>query len=66
MWFGTFLDAEGNFFDTTLFPNSTRSYPFPGTGCHLIEAKIVEDFGFPSVEVTKFAMLPILENPVSA
>ncbi|SDL84359.1 DNA polymerase III subunit alpha [Pedobacter antarcticus] len=64
MWFGTFLDAEGNFFDTTHFPNSTPVYPFRGTGCYLIQGKVVEDFGFPSIEVQKFAKLEIQGNPV--
>lgn len=64
MWFGTFLDADGNFFDTTHFPNSTPTYPFRGTGCYLILGKVVQEFGFPSVEVIKFAKLPIIENPV--
>jgi len=64
MWFGTFLDVDGNFFDTTHFSNSTPVYPFRGTGCYLILGKVVEDFGFPSIEVTQFAKLPILENPV--
>ncbi|WP_316842312.1 DNA polymerase III subunit alpha [Pedobacter gandavensis] len=66
MWFGTFLDAEGNFFDTTHFPNSTPVYPFRGTGCYLILGKVVSDFGFPSVEVIRFAKLPIVGNPVMA
>jgi error-prone DNA polymerase len=66
MWFGTFLDPEGNFFDTTHFPNSTPSYPFRGMGCYLILGKVVEDFGFPSIEVIRFAKLPILGNPVMA
>lgn len=64
MWFGTFLDSDGNFFDTTHFPNNTPTYPFRGTGCYLILGKVVEDFGFPSIEVQKFAKLPIIENPV--
>lgn len=64
MWFGTFLDAEGNFFDTTHFPNSTPTYPFRGHGCYLIAGVVVEDFGFPSIEVKKFAKLEILPNPV--
>ncbi|MCD0489717.1 DNA polymerase III subunit alpha [Pedobacter sp. MC2016-14] len=66
MWFGTFLDADGNFFDTTHFPNNTPIYPFRGTGCYLIQGKVVSDFGFPSVEVERFAKLPILDNPVMA
>ena len=64
MWFGTFLDAEGNFFDTTHFPNSTPAYPFRGTGCYLILGRVIEEFGSPSVEVVKFAKLPIENNPV--
>jgi len=64
MWFGTFLDAEGDFFDTTHFPNNTPAYPFWGAGCYLIMGKVVEDFGFPSVEVIRFAKLEILGNPV--
>jgi error-prone DNA polymerase len=64
MWFGTFLDAEGNFFDTVHFPNSTPTYPFRGVGCYLILGKVVEDFGFPNIEVIRFAKLPIIGNPV--
>jgi error-prone DNA polymerase len=64
MWFGTFLDVDGDFFDTTHFSNSTPVYPFRGAGCYLILGKVVSDFGFPSVEVVRFAKLPILENPV--
>lgn len=64
MWFGTFLDAEGEFMDTVHFPNNTPSYPFRGKGCYLILGKVVEDFGCPAIEVEKFAKLPIKDNPV--
>ncbi|RYE59291.1 MAG: DNA polymerase III subunit alpha [Sphingobacteriales bacterium] len=64
MWFGTFIDVEGNFFDTTHFPNASPTYPFKGKGCYLILGKVVLDFGVPSIEVAKFAKLPIMENPV--
>lgn len=64
MWFGTFIDIEGNFFDTTHFPNSSPVYPFRGKGCYLILGKVVLDFGVPSIEVIKFAKLPIMDNPV--
>ncbi len=36
----------------------------PLSGCSLIEGKVVEDFGFPSVELLKFAKLPIVDNPI--
>ncbi|MGV8880449.1 MAG: DNA polymerase III subunit alpha [Sphingobacteriaceae bacterium] len=64
MWFGTFLDAAGNFFDTVHFPNSTPAYPFRGAGCYLMYGKVVQEFGVTNIEVGKFAKLPILANPV--
>ncbi|MEH6308467.1 DNA polymerase III subunit alpha [Olivibacter sp. CPCC 100613] len=64
MWFGTFLDVDGNFFDTTHFPNRTPVYPFRGYGCYLLLGKVVVDFGVPTIEVEKFAKLPIRDNPI--
>lgn len=59
MAFGTFLDVEGKFFDTTHFPPSLQKYSFTGSGVYLILGKVVEEFGFPSIEVDKLARLPI-------
>lgn len=58
MNFGTFFDDEGEFFDTVHFPLALRQYPFKGRGVYLIFGKIVEEFGFPSIEVEKLAKLP--------
>jgi DNA polymerase III subunit alpha len=63
MKFGTFLDSEGNFFDTTHFPPSLRDYPLQGNGVYLIEGKVVEDFGFPSIEVDRCAKMGIKFDP---
>ncbi|MFO7621607.1 MAG: DNA polymerase III subunit alpha [Bacteroidales bacterium] len=59
MNFGCFIDAEGNFFDTTHFAQSLKHYPFKGSGTYLILGKVVEEFGFPSLEVEKLARLPV-------
>mgnify|MGYP006287200165 FL=1 len=59
MHFGAFLDSEGEFFDTVNFPNSLKKYPFRGYGVYLILGKVVEEFGFPSLEVKKMAKLPL-------
>ncbi len=59
MAFGTFLDVEGKFFDTTHFPPSLKQYPFTGSGVYLILGKVVEEFGFPGLEVEKMVRLPI-------
>jgi DNA-directed DNA polymerase III PolC len=59
MNFGCFIDAEGNFFDTTHFPQSLKQYPFKGSGTYLILGKVVEEFGYPSLEAEKLAKLPV-------
>ena len=59
MNFGCFIDPEGSFFDTTHFPQSLKDYPFKGSGTYLILGKVVEEFGYPSVEVEKLAKLPV-------
>jgi DNA-directed DNA polymerase III PolC len=63
MAFGTFLDADGNFFDTTHFPSALKTYSFKGNGVYLILGKVVEEFGFPSLEVEKMAKLAIKPDP---
>ena len=63
MNFGTFIDAEGEFFDTVNFPDSLKKFPFRGYGIYLILGKIVEEFGFPSIEVEKMAKLPVKPDP---
>ena len=63
MHFGTFIDQTGNFFDTVHFPDSLKNYPFKGPGVYLILGKVVEEFGFPSLEVEKMAKLPYKPNP---
>ncbi len=59
MNFGCFIDSEGNFFDTTHFSQSLKEWPFKGSGTYLILGKVVEEFGFPSLEVEKMAKLPV-------
>jgi DNA polymerase-3 subunit alpha len=59
MNFGCFIDAEGNYFDTTHFSQSLKNHPFKGSGTYLILGKVVEEFGFPSIEVEKLSKLPV-------
>jgi DNA-directed DNA polymerase III PolC len=63
MHFGCFLDGKGEFFDTVNFPDSLKKYPFRGHGVYLILGKVVEEFGFPSIEVEKMAKLPFMKDP---
>jgi error-prone DNA polymerase len=59
MMFGTFLDKEGRFFDTTHFPKVADAYPFRGRGCYLIKGKVDEEFGFCSVTVSSMEKIEI-------
>ncbi len=62
MHFGTFFDADGEFFDTVHFPQSAKQYPFKGRGVYLMKGRIVEEFGFPSVDVEKMVKLPFVKD----
>ncbi len=59
MHFANFLDANGDVFDATIFPNTLKMYPFQGDGMYLLLGKIVEEFGHPSIEVQKMAKMEI-------
>jgi DNA polymerase-3 subunit alpha len=63
MHFAAFLDAEGEFFDTVHFPPSLQKHPFRGYGVYLILGKVVEELGFPGIEVEKMAKLPLKPDP---
>ena len=63
MHFANFLDANGDVFDATVFPNVLKMYPFQGNGTYLMLGKIVEEFGHPSIEVQKLAKMEIQEDP---
>ena len=65
MKFGTFLDVNGDFFDTVHFAPSLRKYPIYSAGLYLIEGKVVSDFGCPGIEVFKCGRMPIKPDPRS-
>ena len=51
MAFGYFIDHEGEFFDTTHFPQIIDRFPFRGKGVYYLEGKVIEEHGFPSIEI---------------
>ncbi len=62
MHFGTFIDIEGRWIDTVHFPPSAKKYPFTGSGCYLIRGKVVEEYGFYSIEVSEMQRLPVIDR----
>ncbi len=63
MHFATFFDSSGEFFDTVHFPDIAKAFPFRGRGVYLLLGKVVEEFGFPSIEISKMAKLPFESDP---
>ena len=57
MALATFIDATGEAFDTVLFPQVFKNYPFQGDGVYLLLGKVTEEFGQPSLEVEKIGRL---------
>lgn len=63
MYFGTWIDAEGEYFDTAHFPDSLQSYPFKGGGCYLLLGRVEVDFSFPTITIMKMAKMPMIPDP---
>jgi DNA polymerase-3 subunit alpha len=53
MNFGTLIDQEGHWIDTVHFPPTVKKHPFKGRAIYWLEGKVVEEFGFYSLEVQR-------------
>jgi DNA-directed DNA polymerase III PolC len=63
MYFGTWIDSEGEYFDTAHFADSLEKYPFLGGGCYLLLGNVEVDFHFPTVTIIKMAKMPFIPDP---
>lgn len=63
MQFGTWLDREGYFLDTTHFPPMAAKYPFRGKGIYELVGKVVEEFDFLSLEMIAMRKLEYIHDP---
>ena len=52
MYFGTWLDANGDWLDTVHFPNSASAYPFSKRGFYKFTGEVAEEFGAFSINVS--------------
>ncbi len=51
MYFGTFIDVNGDWLDTVHFPDVQRYYPLGGKGFYKMKGVVTEDFGVYTVEI---------------
>ncbi len=63
MNFMTWIDADGNFYDSVHFPNSLKEYPFKGVGVYLMLGIIDVEFGYPLLRTQKLAKMPFKPDP---
>ncbi|WP_407404611.1 DNA polymerase III subunit alpha [Chryseobacterium sp.] len=63
MYFGTWIDVYGQYFDTVHFPKSLELYDFQGGGCYLLLGTVEIDFHFPTITITKMAKMPMIPDP---
>ena len=63
MYFGTFLDVEGDFIDTVHFPPVAKRFPFRGKGIYRIKGTVMEEFECVSIQTISMERLAIIEDP---
>ncbi len=64
MYFGNFIDAEGNFLDTVHFPNAYGSnVQWRGQGVYWMRGKVIEEMGVYNVEVYEMRKVVNQEDP---
>lgn len=63
MYFGTWIDVNGDYFDTAHFPDSLKNYDFMGGGCYLLLGTVEVDYHFPTITVIKMAKMPMIPDP---
>jgi len=63
MYFGTWIDNEGAYFDTAHFPDSLVNFPFQGGGCYLLLGTVEIDYHFPTITIHKMAKMPFIPDP---
>ena len=63
MYFGTWIDHEGAYFDTAHFPDSLVNNPFQGGGCYLLLGIVEIDYHFPTITISRMAKMPFIPDP---
>lgn len=62
MKFGTFLDINGDVFDTVHYPTTAAQFPFRGRGFYRMEGKVTQDYGVAMIEVTRMKKEPMVNK----
>ena len=63
MYFGYFVDLQGEFFDTVHFPSDLKNYSFRGSGIYWMQGVTMDDFGHRTLRVQQLRKLAWRVDP---
>ncbi|MDT0551616.1 DNA polymerase III subunit alpha [Urechidicola vernalis] len=63
MYFGNFIDFEGDHIDTVHFPPIAKKHPLKGRGVYEITGKVIAEFDCVNIEVSYCEKLAIIQDP---
>jgi len=64
MYFGNFIDEDGEFLDTAHFPNPhLRNMQWQGQGVYYLKGRVIEEMGVMNIEVSAMRKLVYQEDP---
>lgn len=63
MYFGTWIDVHGDYFDTAHFQDCLKKYPFKGGGCYVFQGLVKIDYHFPTITISRMEKLPYVPDP---
>lgn len=63
MYFGTFLDINGDFLDTVHFPGAAEKFSIQGWGIFWLRGKVSEEFDVFTLEVNSAGRVKLLPDP---
>lgn len=63
MFFGTFLDEEGEWLDTVHFPQIAAQFPFRGRGVYKVYGTVLIEYDCTNIEVISMEKMSVMEDP---
>lgn len=63
MFFGTFLDEEGEWLDTVHFPQIAAQFPFRGRGVYKVYGTVLIEYDCTNIEVISMEKMRVMEDP---
>ncbi len=63
MFFGTFLDEEGEWLDTVHFPQVAKQFPFRGRGVYWLRGIVLYEYDCVNVQVDYMEKMNVIEDP---